>query len=59
MGVDLPRGYLFHSITPDFGIKNAPFTSSATESGLKNYPEEMKADTGETLHRFHSGCVIT
>lgn len=59
MGVDLARGYLFRSITPDLGIKNAPFTSSATESGLKDYSKEMKADTGETLHGFHSGCVIT
>ena len=58
MGVDLARGYLFRSITTDLGIKNAPFTSSATESGLKDCSKEMKADTGETLHGFHSGCII-
>ena len=53
IGVDLTRGYL------DLGIKNAPLTSSAAESRLKGYPKELKADSGETLHGFRSGCAIT
>ena len=59
MGVDLARGYLFRSTTPDLGIKNAPFTFSEAESQLKGYSEERKADTGETLHGFHSSRAIT
>ena len=35
--VGLTRGYLFRPITPDLGIKDAPFTSSAAESRLKVY----------------------
>lgn len=57
--VDLTRGYLFRPITPDLGIKDASFTSSAAESRLKSYLKEMKADSGETLHGFRSGCAIT
>ena len=57
--VDLTRGYLFPPTTPDPGIKNVPFTSSAAESRLKTYLKEMKADSGETLHGFRSGCTIT
>ena len=56
--VDLTHGYLFRPITPDLGIKDAPFTSSA-ESRLKGYLKEMNADNGETLHGFRSGCAIT
>jgi len=57
--VDLTCGYLFRPIAPDLGIKDAPFTSSAAESRLKGYLKEMKADNGETLHGFRSGCAIT
>ena len=57
--VDLTRGYLFRPTTPDLGIKNAPFTSSAAESRLKSYLKEMKADSGKALHGFRSGCAIT
>lgn len=57
--VDLTCGYLFRPITPDLGIKDAPFTSSATESRLKGYVKEKNADNGETLHGFCSGCAIT
>ena len=56
---DLTCGYLFRPITPDLGIKDAPFTSSAAESRLKGYLKEMNADNGETLHGFRSGCAIT
>ncbi|KAJ7371047.1 hypothetical protein OS493_028210 [Desmophyllum pertusum] len=31
----------------------------AAESRLKSYLKEMKADSGETLHGFRSGCAIT
>ena len=57
--VDLTCVYLFRPTTPDCGIKDAPFTSSAAESRLKSYLKEMNADDGETLHGFRSGCAIT
>ena len=57
--VGLTRGYLFRPITPDLGIKDAPFISSAAQSRLKGYLKEMNADNGETLHGFRSGCEIT
>ena len=53
------EGMCNHTTTPDLGIKNAPFTSSAAEPWLKSYLKEMKADSGETLHGFCSGCAIT
>ena len=59
MRVDLTCGYLFRPTTPDLGIKDAPFSSSAAESCLKGYLKEMNADNGETLHGFRSGCAIT
>ena len=59
MRVDLTRGYLFRPVTPDLGIKDAPFSSSAAESRLKSYLREMNAGDGETLHGFRSGCAIT
>ena len=57
--VYLRCGYLFRPSTPDFDIKDAPFTSSAAESRLKGYLKEMNADDGETLHGFLSSCAIT
>ena len=57
--VDLRCGYLFRSVTPDLGIKDAPFISSAAESRLKGYLKEMNADNGDTIHSFRSGCAIT
>ena len=57
--VDLMNGYLFCPITPDLGIKDAPFTSFAAESHLKGYLKEMNPDNGKTLHGFRSSCAIT
>ena len=57
--VDLTCGNRFRPSTPDFGIKDAPFTSLAAESRLKGYIKEMNADDGETLHGFLFGCAIT
>ena len=57
--VNLTCGYLFRPITPNLGIKDAPFTSSAAESRLKGCLKEMNADNGETLHGFRSRCAIT
>ena len=45
--VNLTCGHLFRPITSDWGIKDAPFTSSAAESRLKGYLKEMNADNGE------------
>ena len=59
MRVDLTCGYLFRPFTPDLGIKDAPFSSSAAESRLKSYLKEISADNGEMLHGFRSGCAIT
>lgn len=59
LGIHLTTGYLFRPTTPDLGVKDAPFTSSAAEARLKSYLQEMNADEGETLHGFRSGCAIT
>ena len=56
MRVDLTRGYLFRPTTPDLGIKDAPSTSSVTES---RYLLEMKVDDGEIFQGFRAGCAIT
>lgn len=45
--------------TPEGGILDAPFTSSAAEARLKGYLQEMGLDNGETLHGFRAGCAIT
>lgn len=59
LSIDLTRGYLFRPTTPQGGIQDSPFTSSAAEARLKLYLKEMHADEGETLHGFRSGCAIT
>jgi hypothetical protein len=59
LGIDLTRGYLFRQTTPDLGIRDSPFSSSAAEARLKVYLQEMNVDEGETLHGFRSGCAIT
>ena len=61
ISVDLTCGYLPRPITPDLGIKGAPFTfsASADESRLKGYLKEMNAYNVETLHGFRSGCATT
>ena len=59
LGIDLTRGYLFRPTTPDLGIRDSPFSSSAAEARLKVYLQEMNVDEGETLHGFRSGCAIT
>ena len=57
--IDLTRGYLFRPTTPEGGILDAPFSSSAAEVRLKGYLQEMGSDNGETLHGFRAGCAIT
>ena len=57
--IDLTRGYLFRPTTPEGGILDAPFSSSAAEARLKGYLQEMGSDNGETLHGFRAGCAIT
>ncbi|CAB4021083.1 LIGHT-DEPENDENT SHORT HYPOCOTYLS 6 [Paramuricea clavata] len=59
MKVDLTRGYLFRPTTPEGGIQDSPFTSSAAEARLKLYLGHMGSDEGETLHGFRAGCAIT
>ena len=57
--IDLTRGYLFRPTTPQGGVLDAPFTSTAAEARLKGYLQEMGTDDGETLHGFRAGCAIT
>ena len=57
--IDLTTGYLFRPTTPQGGVIDAPFSSSAAEARLKVYLKEMGADDRETLHGFRSGCAIT
>ena len=57
--IDLTTGYLFRPTTPQGGVIDAPFSSSAAEARLKVYLKEMGADDGETLHGFRSRCAIT
>ena len=57
--IDLTRVYLFRPTTPQGGILDAPFSSTAAEARLKRYLREMGSDDGETLHGFRAGCAIT
>ena len=57
--IDLTTGYLFRPTTPQGGVIDAPFSSSAAEARLKVYLKEMGADDGETLHGFRPECAIT
>ena len=59
LGVDLTKGYLFRPTTSNNGVQDSPFSSSAADARLKVYLKQMKADDGETLHGFRSGCAIT
>ena len=52
--IDLTRGFLFRPTTPQGGILDAPFSSSAAEARLKGYLKEMGSDDGETLHGFRA-----
>ena len=38
---------------------DSPFSSATAEARLKSYLKKMRADDGETLHGFRSGCAIT
>jgi len=57
--IDLTKGYLFRPTTPERGVLDAPFSSSAGEARLKGYLQEMGSDNGETLQGFRAGCAIT
>ena len=38
---------------------DSPFSSATAEARLKSYLKDMRADDGQTLHDFRSGCAIT
>ena len=59
VGTDFTRGYLFRPTTPDKIVQDSTFSSTVAEARLKQYLKEMKADDGETLCGFRSGCAIT
>ena len=40
-------------------IVHAPLSSSAAETRLEGYLQEMGSDNGETLYGFRAGCAIT
>ena len=48
--IDLTRGYLFHPTTPQMGILDAIFSSTAAEARLKGYLRQIGSDDGETFH---------
>ena len=48
--IDLRTGYLFRPATPQGGILDAPFSSTAAEARLKGYLKEMGSDDGENIH---------
>ena len=57
--IDLTTSYLFRPTNPQGGIVDSPFSSATAKARLKSYLKEMRADDGETLHGFRSGCAIT
>ena len=59
IGINLTTSYLFRTTTTDNGVRDAPLSSATAEALLKLYLKEMKADEGEALHGFRSGCAIT
>ena len=59
IGTNLTTRYLFRPTTTDNGVRDVPSRCATTEARLKLYLKEMKADEGETLHGFRSGCAIT
>lgn len=59
IGIDLTKSYLFRPTTSKKGMLDSPLSSSTAEARLKLYLQQMKADDGETLHGFRSGCAIT
>ena len=59
IGINLTTSYLFRPMTTDNGVRDATLSSAIAEARLKLYLKEMKADEGETLYGFRSGCAIT
>ena len=59
IGIDITSGFLFRPITPDGGIVDRPFSSSAADSRFRVYLDEGNLAQAATLHGFRSGCAIT
>ena len=59
IGIDITSGFLFRPITPDGGIVDRPFSSSAADSRFRVYLHEGNLAQAATLHGFRSGCAIT
>ena len=59
IGINMTTSYLFRPTTTDNGVRDAPLSSATAEARLKLYVKQMKANEGETLHGFRSGCAIT
>ena len=59
MGINFTTSFLFRPMTTNNGVRDTPLSSATGEARLKLYLKEMKADEGETLHGFRSGCAIT
>ena len=59
MNIDFSSGFFFRTTSPNNGILNKSFSSSAAQSRFKGYLKEFHLHESFTLHGFRSGCAIT
>ena len=62
LGISLRQGYLFRATTPSGGVAIGPLDSSAAQSRLSIYVQELPLVFGNrriTLHGLRSGCAIS
>lgn len=59
IGLDLTRGFLFRPTNEKGCVVDKPFEYSAADARLKLYLNLARANEGETLHSFRSGCALT
>ena len=59
LGISLSCGYLFRSTYHQGHIVDTPLLSSTAESRFRKYLHDAQIESGETLHSFCSGCVLT
>ena len=62
LGISLRQGYLFRPTTPSGEVQSGPLDSSAAQSRLSTYVQELPMVFGNrriTLHGFRSGCAIS
>ena len=62
LGILLRQGYLFRPTTPSGEVQSGPLDSSAAQSRLSTYVQELPMVFGNrriTLHGLRSGCAIS